>query len=94
MLGIFFICYFVLWVSVEESLPNCTGTFTLDDYSTGAGDGKLFTSTVGGFRIIGRGQSGAHQRTFTFNMSKVIDVYKTNGAVRPRSLSLIFLIKY
>ena len=75
-------------------MPNCTGIFTLDDYSTGVGDGKLFTSATGGYRIIGRGQSGAHQRTFTFDMSKVTKVYKTNGAVRPNSLSLVFVIKY
>lgn len=91
MLGIFFVCYFVFWVSVEAGLPNVTGTFQ----SYGESD-TVFLGAFSKNTTLTRGTAGGQGLAYlaNFNASNSSSTYQDNAPVRPLSITTAFLIRY
>ena len=89
MLGIFFVCYFVFWVSIKESLPNITGEF-YSLYGANGGKGAIYkiSNMKGGQGIRDDGIK------YGLNASRSSTTYQDNALVKPNSTSTFMLIRY
>lgn len=75
---------------ISEQLPNITGGFYADTYTTGYGSGAFSSSTNNYSNEAGSNRAYAY---FSFAAHKSNAIYTDNGKVYPMSLALNFIIK-
>ena len=96
MLGIFFVCCFVLWVSVGAGLPNITGcaagTRRMDNAQSDANSALywMWLNWVDAMAFY----SATAAADIGFDASRSSSVYQNNAPVRPLSMTTTFLIRY
>ena len=75
---------------IAEQLPNITGGFYADTYTTGYGSGAFSSQTNNYSNEAGSNRAYAY---FSFDAHKSNAIYTDNGKVYPLSLALNFIIK-
>ena len=91
MLGIFFVCCFVLWVRISESLPNFAGTFNTDYARV---TGHITSRNISVSPGINSSNDSKKDDKVTINLSEASSAYQSNAKVAPNSVTCYFLIRY
>ena len=97
MLGIFFVCYFVLWVRISEELPN-TASYLGYISSNTTDDVRNIQNNVlrwVNYSLAGVGNAYVSATyDLDFNMGRGNSTYKDGAKVRPNSVEILYCIRF